>query len=131
MPIGANPPPVYAPPTAPAVASQQAGPMAQFMSQQQGGPGGGAGQPGVDAPMQMVEQVLNDIALKLRDVARILIMSKPMLMPVLQKMIQSGSMLMDEIQKANSGQDQQGTGGSSEAAQAGGGPDGGASPTAQ
>ena len=103
--------------------------MARFMAQH--GQGGGAGQPAVDAPMQMVEQVLNDIALKLRDVARILIMSKPMLMPVLQKMIQSGSMLMDEIQKVNSGQDQQGVGGSTEAAQAGGGPDGGASPGAQ
>ena len=130
MPIS-GPPPIYAPPTDPAVAGQQAGPMAQFMAKQQGGgPGADQGGPPQPPPLMMVEQVMNQVALQLRDVARVLLMSKPMLMPILQKMIQAGSMLMDEIQKTN-GQGQQGTDGTSEASQGGGGPDGGAVPTAQ
>jgi hypothetical protein len=49
--------------------------------------------------MALVEQKLNQVALDLRDVARVLAMSKPALMPVLQKMIQAGSMLMQEVTK--------------------------------
>ncbi len=59
--------------------------------------------------MALVEQKLNQVAGELRDVARILMMSKPALMPVLQKMIQAGAMLMQEINKAKP-QGQQPTG---------------------
>lgn len=49
--------------------------------------------------MALVEQKLNSVATDLRDVAKVLVMSKPALMPVLQKMIQAGAMLMQEITK--------------------------------
>jgi len=51
--------------------------------------------------MALVEQKLNQVASDLRDVAKVLVMSKPALMPVLQKMIQAGAMLMQEITKDN------------------------------
>jgi hypothetical protein len=50
--------------------------------------------------MALVEQKLNQVATELRDVAKVLVMSKPALMPVLQKMIQAGAMLMQEIGKS-------------------------------
>ncbi len=87
-------PPMQEPPTAPAVAAQQAGPSGQYMQNYQGS-GGEAGPP----PMALVEQKLNGVASELRDVAKVLVMSKPALMPVLQKMIQAGAMLMQEVNK--------------------------------
>ena len=84
-------PPISAPPTAPSVAAQQGGPMSQFLAaQQQGNPQGAP-------PLALVQQKLNESAAALKDVARVLIMSKPALMPILQKMIQAGSMLMDAV----------------------------------
>lgn len=97
-------PPMTAPPTAPAVASQQ-GPVSQYLTNYQPSGEQAVGQP----PMALVEQKLNQVAGELRDVARILMMSKPALMPVLQKMIQAGAMLMQEINKAKP-QGQQPTG---------------------
>lgn len=93
------------PPTAPAVAAQQGGPSSQYMQSYQGG--GQAGPP----PMALVEQKLNGVASELRDVAKVLVMSKPALMPVLQKMIQAGAMLMQEVNKdKQQGQGQQPSG---------------------
>ena len=61
--------------------------------------------------MALVEQKLNQVATELRDVAKVLVMSKPALMPVLQKMIQAGAMLMQEISKSKQeGQPQQPSG---------------------
>ena len=88
-------PPLSAPPTAPQVASQQGGPVGQYLSGYQPQGEQAVGQP----PMALVEQKLNQVALDLRDVARVLAMSKPALMPILQKMIQAGSMMMQEIGK--------------------------------
>ena len=89
-------PPMQEPPTAPAVAAQQGGPVGQYLSNYQPSGDGQAGPP----PMALVEQKLNQVATELRDVAKVLVMSKPALMPVLQKMIQAGAMLMQEIGKS-------------------------------
>lgn len=95
------------PPTAPAVAAQQGGPSSQYMQNYQASGGGQAGPP----PMALVEQKLNGVASELRDVAKVLVMSKPALMPVLQKMIQAGAMLMQEVNKdKQQGQGQQPSG---------------------
>lgn len=89
-------PPMSEPPTAPAVASQQGGPVGQYLQNYKSQDGQGpAGAP----PMALVEQKLNGVASELRDVAKVLVMSKPALMPVLQKMIQAGAMLMQEVNK--------------------------------
>lgn len=93
--MAAAPPALSRPPQAPEVTDQQ-GPVSQFVSgyqpdESQSGP----------PPLKLAEQKLSEVAMGLRDVARILVMSKPALMPVLQKMIQAGSMLMNEISKAN------------------------------
>ena len=77
------------------MAAQQGGPVGQYLSGYQPQGEQAVGQP----PMALVEQKLNQVALDLRDVARVLAMSKPALMPVLQKMIQAGSMLMQEVTK--------------------------------
>jgi len=70
----------------------------------------GSGQVG-PPPLALVEQKLNQVASDLRDVAKVLVMSKPALMPVLQKMIQAGAMLMQEINAAKQqGQPQQPSG---------------------
>ena len=90
-------PPMTDPPTAPAVAAQQGGPVSQYPNNYQPSGTGQVGPP----PMALVEQKLNQVASDLRDVAKVLVMSKPALMPVLQKMIQAGAMLMQEITKDN------------------------------
>lgn len=56
--------------------------------------------------MALVVQKLNSIASDLKEVAKLLVNTKPNLMPVLQKMLQAGSMLMSEIQSAQKGQQQ-------------------------
>ena len=104
--IATQPPPVTAPPTAPEV-SQQQGPISRFIQQQD--PTGGQGQ-GQDAAnfsaMGLVEQRLNQVALLMRDVAKVLVTAKPELMPVWEKMMQAGTMLLGEVQKAGGGQQQ-------------------------
>lgn len=100
-------PPMSEPPTAPAVAAQQGGPVGQYLSNYQPSGSGQVGPP----PLALVEQKLNQVASDLRDVAKVLVMSKPALMPVLQKMIQAGAMLMQEINTAKQqGQPQQPSG---------------------
>lgn len=84
------------PPTAPAVAAQQGGPVGQYLKNYQPQDGQNSVGP---PPMALAEQKLNSVASDLRDVAKVLVMSKPALMPVLQKMIQAGAMLMQEITK--------------------------------
>lgn len=68
--------------------------------------------------MALVEQKLNSIAADLKEVAKILVSSKPNLMPVLQKMVEAGKMLMSEVQSSKP-QAQQGMAG-----QPRGGPEG-------
>lgn len=109
-------PPMQEPPTAPAVAAQQGGPTSQYMQNYQP-QGGQVGPP----PMALVEQKMNGVATELKDVAKLLVMSKPALMPVLQKMIQAGAMLMQEVQKdKQSAQGQQPSGPPQQAQAAGG-----------
>ena len=91
----AAPPSAAVPPTSPEVSEQQ-NPLAQFL-QNQGSPDQQAGAPGVNA-MNLVEQKLNQVAAELKEVAKILVQNKPNAMPLLQKMLQAGSMLANEIQ---------------------------------
>lgn len=95
------PPPVSAPPTSPDVAQQQ-GPISQFLRQ------GGDQQVQNFSPLALAEQRLNQVALAMRDVAKVLVNIKPELMPVWEKMMQAGTMLLGEIQKASQGQGPQG-----------------------
>lgn len=98
-------PPMAEPPTAPAIAAQQGGPVGQYLKNYQPQEGQNSVAP---PPMALVEQKLNQVATELRDVAKVLVMSKPALMPVLQKMIQAGAMLMQEVNKdKQQGQGQQ------------------------
>ena len=96
----AAPPSLSEPPTSPEVSEQQ-GPVAQFAQGYQGGPDqqAGAGQ----NSMALVTQKLNQVASELKEVAKLLV-SKPNVMPILQRMLAAGSMLMNEIQGEQKGQ---------------------------
>ena len=100
--IPAQPPPVTAPPPSPDVTQQQ-GPISQFLKR------GGDAQVANFNPLQLAEQRLNQVALAMRDVAKVLVNVKPELMPVWEKMMQAGTMLLSEIQKASQGQTSQGS----------------------
>lgn len=93
-PSPGTPPPLSAPPTPPEIAGQQ-GPVSSYAANFNGG-GASAIQ---QSPLLLVQGKLQEIAVNLRDVAKVLSMSKPGLLPVLQKMVEAGSMLMDEVQK--------------------------------
>jgi len=97
----AAPPSLEAPPASLDVQEQQ-GPAAQFAQNYQQPPGQQAGGQGVNA-MALAEQKLNQVASDLKEVAKLLVTSKPNLMPILQKMAQAGSMLMSEIQAGKPG----------------------------
>jgi hypothetical protein len=75
--------------------------MAQFV-QGQGAPGG------QDNPNALVEQNLNQVAAKLKEVAQVLSTAKPALMPVLQRALQALSMVMSEVQSGKKEQGQPG-----------------------
>lgn len=100
--IPTSPPPISAPPTSPDVAQQQ-GPISQFLQGQ-----GGDQQVQNFSPLALAEQRLNQVALAMRDVAKVLVNIKPELMPVWEKMMQAGTMLLGEIQKSSQGQGPQG-----------------------
>lgn len=93
-PSPGTPPPLSAPPVPPDIAGQQ-GPVSNYVANFNGG-----GQSALQqSPLLLAQSKLQEIAVNLKDIARVLIMSKPALMPVLQKMVEAGSMLMDEVQK--------------------------------
>lgn len=48
-------------------------------------------------PMQFVMGRLNEVATMLADVAQVLVVEKPALLPILQKVAQGGSLLMNAI----------------------------------
>jgi len=121
----AAPPTLDAPPQAPGVTDQQAGPedqqqgpSAQFIQWQ-------------DSGNQLVEQKLNKVAADLKDVAKVLVQSKPNLVPLLQRSLQALSMLMNEIQQGKQQQGKAGMQRSTPEPQSGQeGPDQGAPPPA-
>lgn len=83
------------PPIPPSVTAQQApNPVSSFV----GGVGAGQ-QPQFDA-MQFVIGRLNQVAEILSDVAKVLAVENPALMPVLQKVAQGGAVLMQEAMKS-------------------------------
>jgi hypothetical protein len=98
------------PPLPPDVTAQQAPPIGQFAQGQQGGP---AATPdpsmGDGASMGFVGDQMNQIAQLLTKVVKVVEVARPELMPILQRMAQMGSMLMNEIQSSKS---PQGTGSS-------------------
>lgn len=96
----AAPPQLDQPPASPEVTDQQ-GPVARFVEGYQGGggqPGGGA----QDATA-LLERNMNEVAAKLKEVAQTLSQFKPNLLPVLERMIQAGSFLMNQLQSAKPG----------------------------
>lgn len=93
--VATPPPSLSAPPTAPEVSEQQ-GPIAQFVQNRESPQDQQA--PGPGNAMALVSQKLNQVASSLKEVAKILVTNKPTLMPVLEKMLQAGSMLMNEVQ---------------------------------
>lgn len=94
---GPAPPPAQGPPTAPPVRDQQMPPMSVFA----GGPAPGVS-PALDQPtgMNFAETEMAAIAEKLVNVAKVLESDSPQLMPILKKMVEAGSMLMNELQVA-------------------------------
>lgn len=50
--------------------------------------------------MSLVTQKLNQVASTLKDIAKVLAMTKPNLLPLLEHMVKAGSGLMNEIQGA-------------------------------
>lgn len=94
-PPSAPPPSPAQPPTSPDVAAQQS-PVSQFLQGYQ--PQGEQAQaPGANAAA-LAAQKLNQVAADLKEVAKVLVTSKPNLMPLLQRMLSAGSMLMNELQ---------------------------------
>lgn len=89
------------PPISPSIAAQQV-PLAQYAQA-----GGGAGQGGTTnsgqdpaASMGMVIAKLTSVGNDLEQVAKVLVIDKPELIPVLKQAVNALSMLMNEAQKS-------------------------------
>lgn len=99
------------PPLPPDVTGQQGAPVAQFIrgqgQQQPGQPE--TAQPAQAGNMQFVGARMQAIAQELTQVVKVLEVERPELLPIVQRMAQMGSMLMNEVQSSMS---PQGTGGS-------------------
>lgn len=91
------------PPLPPDVVQQQAPAPLRFMQQAGSASNGQAQQFNQSA---FLEDRLNQMAGLMKDVADVLVITKPALMPILQKMIQAGSAIMSEIKTSNDGGDQ-------------------------
>lgn len=89
----AAPPTLESPPVPPEVSGQQQGASAQYLQSNQQLPGGSA-----SSAMALAEQKLNQVASDLRDVAKILVTSKPAVIPIMQKALSALSMVMNEVQ---------------------------------
>lgn len=91
--------PIPGPPKAPQVSAQQAPPMSVFAG---GGQDAGAPPPDMNAPvgMETADAMMNEVAAKLMEVAKIIATDSPQLMPILKKMAEAGSMLTNEIKTA-------------------------------
>lgn len=89
MAASAAPPTLESPPVSPEVAGQQQGPSAQFIQGQPGGQGATAD--------NLALQKLNQVASDLKEVAKVLVQSKPNLVPLLQRSLQALSMLTNEL----------------------------------
>ncbi len=92
------------PPVAPSIAAQQV-PMADYARQQagagQGGQGGGGtGIPDEAASMSLVQALLTKVRDEFEKIAKVLVVVKPELIPILRQSVNSTGMLMDEVTKA-------------------------------
>jgi len=96
----AAPPTLESPPVSPEVAGQQQGPSAQFIQGQPGGQGATAD--------NLALQKLNQVASDLKEVAKVLVQSKPNLVPLLQRSLQALSMLTNELMAGKQQQGQPG-----------------------
>lgn len=85
------------PPVAPSVAAQQV-PMAQYAQAQ--AQGGGAGTSQAQSSMALVQSLLIGVGNDLTRVAKVLIVDKPELIPILKESINSLSMLNNEVTKS-------------------------------
>ena len=101
------------PPIPPNIAAQQMPSALRFMQSAGGPQGAGAAppSPGHDPnsgkqfdSMSFVEDRMNQIASLLKDVADVLVLDKPALMPIIQRMSQAGSAIMQEIQTGQANQ---------------------------
>ncbi len=91
------------PPVAPSIAAQQV-PMAQFAQQQQqqgGAPGGGSPSDSM-ASMALVQSLLTGVGQDLERIAKVIVVDKPELSPILKQAVNALSMLMNEVTKAAS-----------------------------
>lgn len=84
------PPSLDTPPASPEVTGQQAGPSAQFIQ----------GQGGQGSANDYAVGKLNQVASDLKDIAKVLVQTKPNLVPLLQRALQALSMLMNEVQSS-------------------------------
>lgn len=81
------------PPVSPSIAAQQV-PMAQYAQAQAQGSGQG------QASMALVQSLLTGIGQDAERVAKVLVVDKPELIPILKQAVSALSMLMDEVTKS-------------------------------
>ena len=82
------------PPVSPSIAAQQV-PMAAYAQQM-----GGGGAPQQQSSMALVRALLTEIGNSLERVAKIIVVEKPELAPLLKSAVGALSMLMNEVTKA-------------------------------
>lgn len=86
------------PPVSPSIAAQQV-PMAQY-AQAQAQQGGGVGTGQSQSSMALVQSLLTGVGQDLERVAKVLVVDKPELIPILKQSVSALSMLMDEVTKS-------------------------------
>lgn len=72
--------------------------MAQYATQQAGQGTGASGQP--QSSMMLVQSLLTGVGQDLERVAKVLVVDKPELIPILKQSVSALSMLMDEVTKS-------------------------------
>ncbi len=85
------------PPIPPSIAAQQV-PMAQYAQAQAQGGGPGTGQE--QSSMALVQSLLTGVGQDLERVAKVLVIDKPELIPILKESVNALSMLNNEVSKS-------------------------------
>ena len=89
------------PPLPPDVTAQQMPSSLRFAQAAGGAPAPATGEQ--FDPIAFAVSTLGEIAAKLKDVADVLVVKKPALMPILQHMVQAGGALTNELQSSAQG----------------------------
>lgn len=88
------------PPIPPSVRAQQMPPQADPMMGFASGAGAAINAAPKFSPIEFAIGRLNEVASLLQEVAQVLVVEKPSMMPILQKVAQGGAILMDELVKS-------------------------------